>query len=233
MANKTRNALAVLAALKIVGKKVIAIKPCVIQIPFRYAQLNLAQLGSDTYILGVYALILESGEYAVSSALGLIKITPDKVSSIKIDNEEYYEFSFDAGSTVIDNTTIVQRDTILYNIFNEFIVRGSVPWYLEYDDLGKLFNTARSYADSNIGMNYEVWEFLASIIARTPKDRSIYYRLGTNFKETPQYVPMTSVFYSMHNTVNKLAGNYFTDGLTSALVNPSENIEKIEQLLRA
>ena len=229
----TRNPEAVLSKLKVKDNRVSSTVSCKIQIPGRYVQVNLAQLGTEIYILGVYALVLETGEYAVSSILSLVNITPDKILRTKINDEEYYEFWFDAGSTIIANTELILRDTILYSIFNEFIISGRIPWFMNYEDVGKLFNTAKEYAGSSIGDTYEIWEFLASIIARSPKDRSVFYRLGQDYKSQPQYVSLTSFFYSISSTTNKLAGNYFTDGLTSALVNPSQNVEKIEQLLRA
>lgn len=229
----TRNAGAVLATLKTVGKQIIASKPCSIQIPLNYENAKLAQIGEDIYVLGVFAIILESGEYAVSNVMTLIKLKPTKVSTITILEDEYYEFYFDAGSVVIDNTEVVQRDNILFSVFNEFVFKANIPWFMTYSDLGKLYDTCKEYANSNIGDTYEVMEFIASILGRATNDRSIYYRLGGNYKIPPQYVSMASVFYSMHNTVNKIAGNYFSDGLVSALVNPSDRVEKIEKLLRA
>ena len=45
-------------------------------------------------------------------------------------------------------------------------------------------------------------------------------------------IPLRSVAYAASNTTNKLAGSYFSVGLTSALVNPTERVEKIEAILR-
>lgn len=227
-----RDAKAVLSTLKTADSQVICTKNCKIQLPVRFQQIRLAQLGTEIYILGVYALILETGEYAVSNMLGLVKINPDKIVTVKIADEEYFEFYFEAGTTIFPNTSIVKRDELLYNIFNEFIFNAGIPWYLEYNDLGKLFDTAKKFTGSNAANIYEVLEFLASFVSRNPKDRSLFYRLTLPNKDQPQYVALTSVFYSVSNTVNKIAGNYFSDGIVSALVNPSENVEKIEQLLR-
>ncbi len=232
MVERVRNAPMVLSKLKTIDDQIVCTENCRIQIPSRYAEVNLAQLGTDTFILGVYAILLDNNMYAVSNILGLIKIIPDKVQKVVIDDVEYLEFVFEAGSTVIDNINIVRRDTILYDIFNEFIFMGNVPWYMNYNDLGKLFDTTLKFADSHAGEMYEVNEFLASIIARSPKDRSVFYRLDLPNKLPPQYVALTSIYYSINNPVNKIAGSYFTDGLISALVNPSNEVGHIEKLLR-
>ena len=48
----------------------------------------------------------------------------------------------------------------------------------------------------------------------------------------PALIPFRSVTYGATNTTAKLMGAYFDEGLTSALVNPSQRTEKIEELLR-
>lgn len=228
-----RNKDAVLSKLKISNDSLICTEDCMIQIPVRFGQVNLADVSVDIYIIGIYALVLKSGEYSVSNMAGMIKITPTSILTKKIGEDEYYEFLFTAGSVISPNVNIVRKDLVPYDIFNEFIFKGGVPWYMEYSDVGKLLNSAKKYADSNSGNIYEVGEFIASIITRKASDRTIYYRLSLPSNERPKYVPLSSVFYSVNNTVNKLAGNYFSDGVTSALVNPTTNTNKLEELLRA
>ena len=86
-------------------------------------------------------------------------------------------------------------------------------------------------------MNPEVMELIASMVSRNQKNRLEYYRhtiqnrdeLKTN---PPLFVALRSVSDSATNTTNKLGGSYFEEGLTSALVNPTERVERIEDLLR-
>jgi hypothetical protein len=107
-----------------------------------------------------------------------------------------------------------------------------------YDDLGKLFDTAASHAGSNVGDNYEVIELIASMVTRSKEDRSKYIRsVAETYADVSDgkidYVPLSSVFYSVNSTVNKIAGSYFTDGVVSALVVPTAKVDKIESILRA
>ncbi len=113
-----------------------------------------------------------------------------------------------------------------------------MPWYLDYNDLGHIFDTASSHAGANVGTNPEVTELIVSIIARNSKDRTQYYRSCINSLEElktnpPVFISMKSVPYAATNTTNKLAGSYFGEGVVSALVSPSEKRERIENLLLA
>lgn len=211
-------------------------KTCRIQIPKRFTQRGLAEIGMDTYIVGLYPLIMDN-YYAVSNVNSMVKINPHRVTNITIGGVPYMEFAFLENQVLITNINLVKRDTLIYNIIDELVFKGNIPWYVGYDDLGKLFDTAGEYAGSGVGSNYEVIELMASILARNPRDRTQYYRMILDSEKdkaiNPSYVAMSSVYYAATNTLNKLAGSYFSDGVVSALVSPTTQVEKIEQLLRA
>lgn len=234
-----RNAEKVQACLKeLPDGQLLTTQACKIQVPVRYSQRGLAQVGIETYVYGIYALILEDGTYAVSSVCAMVKILPFKVIDIQINGVPYHEFYFEANSPVIANINLVRRDVLIYNIFDEFMFKGNIPWFIEYEDLGKLFDTAKYHADSNVAQTYEVIELIASLVARNKEDRTKYYRTAISAydelkSKPPAYVPLMSVFYSATNTLSKLAGSYYNDGVVSALVTPTHEVSKLEALLRA
>jgi hypothetical protein len=122
-------------------------------------------------------------------------------------------------------------------VFNEFMQKGNIPWYINYEDLGKLFKSAKKYAGANVGMQPEVMEMIASLVARNPDNRKQYYRTSVlSVKDAaarpPAFVGLISVRYSATNTMTKLGGSYFSKGVTSALIDPSERSERIETILR-
>ena len=210
---------------------------CKIQIPVRFATRGLGQVGIDTFSYGLFPVIY-GDSYSVINVNALIELNPAKVNIITVDEVEYYEFSFDAGQVVIKTTDLIKRSDIIYSVFDEFIFKGKVPWYVGYEDLGKLFDTSKQYADSIAGQNLEVIELLASMITRDTKDRTKYIRTAIDkYSDTGiehiDYVPLSSVFYSVNSTVNKLAGSYFSEGVISALVTPTTKSSKIENILRA
>lgn len=212
--------------------------PCKIQVPVRFSEVGLGEIGISTYTYGMFPIILESGQYAVCNVNAIMQLNPYKLSIVTIDEVDYHEFYFDSGDVVITTTDLLKRETLMYNVIDEFIFKGKIPWYVDYEDLGKLFDTAKYHAGSNVGQNLEVIEFIASMVSRSKEDRTKYIRsVGQTYKDFSldriDYVDLKSVFYSVNSTVNKLAGSYFNDGVASALVVPSTKVEKIESILRA
>jgi|SRR6185312_6158920 len=218
-------------------ERLVAVKPVKIYIPSRFAERNLATIGIETRICGIAGVVVEDRYYGLFLVNAMMQIDPTSTLKVMVEEDEYYEFSFDAGATVMPTTQLVKQDTLVFRIYDEFIAKGRVPWYMGYDELGKLFDTAKTFAGANIGQNHEVTELLVSMIARDPSDRSKYYRQTVKSREDlikhpPAIIPLRSVQYSATNTVNKLAGSYFQDALTSALVSPGSRTERIEKLLR-
>lgn len=217
--------------------QIITSIPCKIQVPARFTEIGLGQIGVETFIYGLYPVITETGDYMVSNINALVEIDPFKISQVTIDDVLYHEFYFPAESVLIKNTTMVKTDTLLYYVFDEFFFKGKIPWYVGYEDLGRIFDTANYHAGSNIGRNWEVIEFLASMVTRSKTDRTKYIRtVMQQYNDSSlnkiDYVPLKSVLYSVNSTTNKLAGSYFNDGVISALVNPTDRVDKIEQILR-
>lgn len=237
--NYIRNSEAVLTQLITTEYGQVLTKvPCRIQVPVRYFERGLGQTGLDTFIYGFFPIILETGEYTVLNAAAMVEIDPFKITVIKIEGVEYLEFHFLQNQVVIKTTDVIKRDTLMYNVFDEFIFKGKAPWFASYEDIGKLFDTAKSHADSNIGANLEVIEFIASIVARKNGERTTYLRDNAEtfdaYKDAKmEVVPMMSVFYAVKGTANKLTGAYFADGVVSAIVNPTDSVQKVESILRA
>lgn len=233
-----RDASKVHACLKeLPDGRVVTTKECKIYIPARFAERGLAFIGIETTIVGIYAIVVDDTYYGISMVNAMMRIEPTSTVKVSIDEEEFYEFSFDPGSTVISSTQLVRNDQLVYKIYDEIIAKGHVPWYLGYSELGKLFDTAKYHAGANIGTNHEVTELIVSMIARDVKDRHRYYRTAIKsyedlVKNPPAFIPLRSVTYAATNTTNKLAGSYFSDGLVSSLVSPADRVERIEDLLR-
>lgn len=212
---------------------------CKIQIPRRFIDRGLGEAGINTFAYGCFPIILtNTNEYSILNITALVELDPSKTIPIEINEEEYIEFYFDANSTVIKSTTIIRRDTMMFNVFDEFIFKGKVPWYVDYTDLGKLFDTSEVFGNSKVGQNPEVIEFIASMITRPRTDYTKYLRTtAKSYEDTYSdkigYVPLSSVYYAVNSTVNKIAGAYFQEGVTSALVTPSKEVQKVESILRA
>lgn len=234
----TRDAARVHAALEeLPDGRLVTSRPTKIIVPARFEERGLTEVGVETHIVGIYAMVVDDLYYGVSLVNAMIRIEPFSTMKIKINGIDHYEFTFRPGDTVFSSTTLVKSDVLVYRIYDEIISKGRVPWYLGYSELGRIFDTARYHAGANIGANREVTELIISMIARNKKDRTKYYRTAVNSLEEmktnpPAFVPLRSVIYAATNTTNKLAGSHFSDGIVSALVSPADRPERLETLLR-
>lgn len=234
----TRDAAKVHAYLReLPDGRLVTTKGVKIQIPSRFAEHSLAEIGAETHILGICAFLVDDKYYGTMMVDAMLRIEPTSTIRTMVNEDEYFEFYFEPGSTVISSLDLIRTDTIVYRIYHEFIASGRAPWYTSYLDLGGLFETAREHAGANIGQDPEKTELLISMIARSEEDRHKYYRqviksMVELLKNPPVIIPLRSVTYSATNTTNKLLGNHFDEGITSALVSPSERVEPIEDILR-
>lgn len=222
---------------KVGGDRVVTKKGCRIYIPSRYRENQFAKIANETYILGLFGIVSPDGYYSVSRCLAMVKTEPSVINIVTVDDTEYMELVYEPGNSVIANTDIVQSDDLLYEVYNEFIARGNVPWYMDYYDLGKLFEMAKYYCGVKLGANHVILEMLAATVSRDPKDPVKYYRQVVKTQKDvldnpPKIIKLDSVTYGATNTTAKLIGAYWDEGVTSALVNQSDKLEPIEDLLR-
>lgn len=215
----------------------ITTKGCKIYIPVRYAERGLAEIGIKTYSYGIFAIVTEDKYYSVWKINSMIQLTPTATVKTWINDDEYYEFYFEPGSTTVKNVNLVKVDTLTFKLYDEVFSKGRIPWFMSYDDMGMIFDSAEKHAGAKVGRNREVTELMVSLVARQQKDRHMQYRhtpgtLAEMRKLKPAYIALRNVTYSATNTVNKLGGSYFEQGVVSALNSPSQRVEPIEDLLR-
>lgn len=233
-----RDAQVVHAALKeLPGGRVVATKQLTITFPVRFRDIKLAQIGKISFVYGLFAIMV-GDRYALCNINGYVELGSATISINNVGEVEYYEFTYEPGDTVIVTTSVVARSNLIFTAIDEFVFKGKVPWYVDYDDMGTIFDTANSYAGSRAKMLPAMIEFFAAYIARKKNEREKFIREGAKTREdfaieSISWVPLRSVFYSAPGTVNKLAGAYFQDGIVSALVNPSSQVESVESILRA
>lgn len=215
--------------------QLITKKPCKIYIPARFAERKLAVIANEIRIVGIFAIVDSNNNYGVSCANAMMQFTPTSTHVVKINGEDNYEFSFEAGSIISPNINLVKKDTLTYNIYDEIIAKGNVPWFFNDVDLCKLFSTSIHHAGVALGPNNIAIELIAASITRRKGDLPKYYRhsLKEGVKFEPAYIPLRSIIYGPTNTTAKLMGSYFEEGMLSSLVNPSQKPESIETLLRS
>lgn len=223
---------------------IITTSDCKILIPERYVKKGLAVVGNTNATLGIFALVLPDGTYAVFKVLTMVSIDPVSSTTVKMPDGVYREFEFFAGGVLFKTDDVVVTLSLVFDMFDFFIDGAYIPWFMNYDDVCNIFGTFESsgvsrtkrYNGVNVGVNRSVIPLLASFIARDPDDKTRYYRQLLNDHPDPKdpvWVPFKSVLHGPKTTTAKLMGAYFDEGLTSALNNHNEQPEQLENILRA
>jgi hypothetical protein len=217
--------------------EMIAKKPMKVYIPARFKQADMAKFESENTFVGICAFVVEDKYYGVSCVTSVMRTEPTAINDVIIDDVEYIEMSYDAGSRVIANINLVKIDNLVYTIYDEFVSKGRVPWYMDYEDIGKLLADSHYYSGVKVGNNPQILEMIAATISRSPSDVKKYYRQGIESKEEnvtnpPVIIPLRAVSYGATNAIAKLMGPYFDENVTSTLVSPGQRVERVERLLR-
>lgn len=226
-----RNAEKVFEALAETETSLVATKRCRIYIPEHYIGNFLGSMDESTRILGIYGIVVDDKYYATSRCCAMITIDPSTTNIVEINGMNYMEFTFEAGDTVIKNLNLVRTATLAFRIYDEFIAKGKVPWYMSDVDMCLLFDSSKEHADVNLGVDSAILEMIASSMIRSKMDKTVFYR-HLQQGDPHVFVPLKSVAYGATNTTAKLLGAHFQEGMTSALITPSERSETIEELLR-
>jgi len=211
-------------------------KDTYIHVPYRYTLKGMAALGEKSYTIGIIPIIVDD-KYTVMSVMSMLTLSPASISEVVIQDTNYYSFFYEKGSRLLESLEVVKDDGFTYNVFDEFIANGNIPWYIEYLDLAKIYDTSDKYAASNMPNYLLPYQLIISLLARSPQDRMKLYRYIVNETKDlnirPDFVQLKSVMFMSKSTVNKIAGSYFDEGVMSALAYPSQKVEHIEKLLRA
>jgi hypothetical protein len=81
-----------------------------------------------------------------------------------------------------------------------------------------------------LGDNWIANELVVSFITRYKENKAIFHRQKVD--EEYDFVDLNNVYYSAISTLNKLAGNYFSESLVSALVQKEKEPTKLEMVVR-
>ncbi len=215
---------------------VVTTAPCKIHVPVRFQNKDLAILGSDVFIVGFYAIIVNDMYYGVDNTIAMMQIRPSSTKKVTVQGTDYFEFSFEPGDVVFVNKHLVVNDTLTYYLYDELVAKGNIPWYMNYYDMAAMFDTASLHAGVNLGSR-AILELIISTTARDKDDLTRLYRHILNkhsdvVTNPPKVIPFRSVVWNTADTTSRLNGAYFADAINTAVVNPSESVELIEEILR-
>lgn len=215
----------------------IAKAPVQIMVPEHYFNGKLGSIGERYMVTGIFAVIAGTN-YCTSLVNAQMPLTPDDVNTVVIEDSRYYVFSWEAGGVICPNTRLPQNPALVYEIYDEVIAKGKMPWYIKRRERAELLYTAPRFAGVNLGDEHELQSIFAASCDRDHTDLSkharTYFKSQDDYDTYPcSYIPLRSVAMGTDNTTAKMLGAYLESGVTSALVNPTDTAEDVESLLRA
>lgn len=224
--------------LKIIKTSTVTTQPLRMIFPTRYEEIGLAKIDMVCDVFNVTAILDNEDNYAVVIAPVIGKYLPSRVGYVMVEDEQYTCLYFEEGDTILPNNTMVASDDCIYPMFQEFYIKGKLPWYLNYEDVSNIMLETAKYADSRTGNNPLTIEILTSIMARAKENKQIYYKSTVTkrddiFKKSPSYIGVSDIRYSYDTTSSKIIGGYFKEGVINAIVAPETETSKVADLLRS
>lgn len=220
---------------KLPSGETIALKPCKIQIPKRFLDVNLAVLSEHLETVAIYAIIMD-GYYGVSLTNALIKSKPSSTRVEKVDDVEYMTFSYEKGDVVLMDDKVVTLDVLVYYIWSEVLDKGKVPWYVDEKDRALCLMTARSHANVKMGANYALIEMITAVCTRDSKDRTKMWRYvlnkpGAAGKTEPISIGLRNIQFTVETDLGRLSGSYPEIGLMTSMARPAAPPEGLEKIV--
>ena len=217
--------------------QIVCKQACRIIFPNRFIEAKIADIGLNTYSYGLFAVVLENGEYDVFNLMAFIELTPMKYGKIMFDEDEYEELYFEAGQQVLRTSHLVMKETLAWNAINEFLFNAKIPWYCSVDDLTRIYHNAKKYSGSRVGDIPETLEMLVAIVTRNREDRMKQTRLTATSKkdfaiDKVVTVPLKSVIEAVPTMVDRLTGSYQKDAIVTGLIRKNKKASRIERALR-
>ena len=210
---------------------IVFTKEAKVYLPKRWEESDLINIADTVTTIAVLAISIDD-RYCTTLTCSLMSTDPSKIGYVNINSEDYLELNYLPNDRFIINRSLVKRDNLPYKLFTFIFDKGRIPWYLNYVDISQVYDSSSKFANVNFNLPHTVFEMVTGVIARNKKEKSTYYRHG-DWKIDPVYIPLRSVQFAASNTTAKLIGAYWDEGLSSALVNPSDRKELIEELLRS
>ena len=211
----------------------VAKKDCTIMVPARYFDRGMGSLEPDVFTIAIFAFIV-GDKYAVSAYPNMMRLTPTDITHLDYQDSPYVLFHFPKGSNICEVLDLVMADTMLFFTYDEFTAKGNGVWFFDYDDLPTPYENARHSLGIKVAANHSIMEMIQAKCARNSEDKTKSHRESLNEKDLNDWtlVPLRSVTYGPTNTIARLSGSYFKEGLLASLDNPCDKLEPIEDQLR-
>lgn len=221
--------------IKITDNNYIAKEDLFIMLPKKFIELHIGDIDNTVTTLSVLAVFNKDLKYGVINIPAMVKITPDSIDEVEVGSDTYYKLTISKGNSVIDSRDVVIDGDIGYNVFNIMLVKGVVPWYINYLDLVKIFENIPKYTGTKLESYMSIVKIMIALSARSKDDPNKPYRYIIKKSDEVKdihWVGLNNIYYTYNSTASKVFGSYMKAGMISAIVNPETKPTKLENLVR-
>lgn len=222
------------ATLKRVGDQLITLKGCRIVFPKSYEDKQLAYMGEDISLIGIYALFIDDVTYSVALAPSRFPIGNCLVEVISIADVEYYQLTFSPGSVVLRNVNAIKIKVFSYDVVNYFIDYGRVPWFLNYVDVAEICRDMPYWCNITLGGGQACFDVLTTLIARTHDDIRAYYRMQLESEKDlykqPLFIPVMEKSLTATSTLARVTGGELKKSIRETLISDDDTRVPLEDL---
>lgn len=202
-----------------------------IRIPKRFEVYDLLSITDTVTSLGIMDLVINGRYQCGMVILNQIQIEPSEITEMEYNGVPYVVLHLTPGDRFIPNPNVVKEDRVIYAIYVEFDTCGKPIYFLNYDQLGLIFDKVKLMTGSGLGVDRVVYEVIIAHLARDRNNLYLPYRL-TDMKQPFALIPLKQVTHSTTNTTARLIGSYFSDTLAASLVTTTTENYPFEDVLR-
>ena len=232
-----RNRDKVFKSLVFKDNKVFTKETLFIMFPKRFIDLGLGEIEDVVTIYGVLNISNENNEYMNMVMPSKIKITPDSITEVEIGDDAYYRLTVLANDVLIEDINTVVEPDIGYETFDILLVKGVIPWYINYIDMIKIFKNVPKYTGSKIESYLDIIKIMIAVSARNYENPDEPFRMSinkvTDYNKKVFWAGLNNVYYTFNSTASKVFGSYMKAGMISAIVKPEDKPTKLENIVRS
>lgn len=204
-----------------------------------YIEKNLCSIMDTVNTIGMFAIIHPStGNFGVFMIPAMVDLNVTLMNKFVNQDVTYRVLSYKKYDTIMEQSEVIVNDKLSYYLYNNFVELARVPWYIHYDALLGMFDQEWHYVGKLLTDVPQVIDMLISSIARDSKNDAMLYRGVVKSKEDifanpPKWIPMKNISMGPADTMNKILGAYYDDGLASAIAKPSDVTTDVEKIMRS
>jgi hypothetical protein len=216
------------------GDKIATKADLWIYFPSVYVAKGLAYVGSEISVVGIMLTTTDNKRYGSTMATAMLDVTPERIDTVNIDDEEHYRMFFPKGSVVFPDPFPKKVKGMVDMVFDTFYMYGKNPWWLTREDFALVLSDSVYWNDMRIHDSQVTLDVLASQISRSKSDIRKFARHESKRPESARLpattAPIRNGSLNRTSRMTLLTNSELKKGMRAALLNEPVREEFLENL---